>query len=78
MRDLQRPFKLLDTNNDGCLSKAELLGGYNRIYEDHDQAIAETERVFRKIDMDGSGLIDYSEWVVATIDKQKLLTNEKL
>ena len=28
--------------------------------------------------MDGSGLIDYSEWVVATIDKKKLLTNEKL
>jgi len=28
--------------------------------------------------MDGSGLIDYSEWVVATIDKKKLLTNENL
>jgi len=48
------------------------------MYENHDQAIKETERVFRNIDMDGSGLIDYSEWVVATIDKKKLLTNEKL
>lgn len=29
-------------------------------------------------DTDGSGEIDYSEWVVATMDKKKLLTNEKL
>lgn len=29
-------------------------------------------------DSDGSGEIDYSEWVVATMDKRKLLTNEKL
>jgi len=29
-------------------------------------------------DADGSGEIDYSEWVVATMDKRKLLTNEKL
>ena len=28
------------------------------------------------MDIDGSGYIDYSEWVVATINKQKLLTNE--
>ena len=46
--------------------------------EDQEEALAETERIFRNIDMDGSGLIDYSEWVVATIDKKKLLTNEKL
>ena len=69
---------MLDTNNDGCLSKAELLVVYNRVYEDHQKALEETDRVFRNIDMDGSGLIDYSEWVVATIDKKKLLTNEKL
>jgi calcium-dependent protein kinase len=29
-------------------------------------------------DADGSGEIDYSEWVVATMDKRKLLSNEKL
>jgi len=34
--------------------------------------------VFNKVDIDGSGFIDYSEWVVAVIDKSKLLTPEKL
>eukprot|EP00350_Pseudokeronopsis_sp_OXSARD2_P009022 CAMPEP_0170548118 /NCGR_PEP_ID=MMETSP0211-20121228/6447_1 /TAXON_ID=311385 /ORGANISM="Pseudokeronopsis sp., Strain OXSARD2" /LENGTH=97 /DNA_ID=CAMNT_0010853475 /DNA_START=1132 /DNA_END=1425 /DNA_ORIENTATION=+ len=29
-------------------------------------------------DADGSGEIDYSEFVVATMDKKKLLSNEKL
>jgi calcium-dependent protein kinase len=29
-------------------------------------------------DTDGSGELDYSEWIVATMDKKKLLSNEKL
>ena len=41
-------------------------------------AAEEMEKVFQKVDVDGSGFIDYSEWVVATIDKEKLLTNDKL
>ena len=36
------------------------------------------EKIFTKVDMDKSGFIDYSEWVVATIDKKKLLSEEKL
>jgi hypothetical protein len=30
------------------------------------------------VDPDGSGEIDYTEWLVATIDKDILLTDEKL
>ena len=30
------------------------------------------------VDADGSGEIDYSEWVVATINKTRLLSDEKL
>ena len=58
------------------LSKEELVVGYQQIYGD--SAEEEVEKLFYKVDMDGSGFIDYSEWVVATIDKQKLLTKEKL
>lgn len=29
-------------------------------------------------DTDGSGEIDYSEWIVATTDKKKLLSNQKM
>ena len=58
------------------LSKYELTVGYRMIYQEY--AADEVERIFAKVDIDGSGQIDYSEWVVATIDKEKLLTQEKL
>ncbi len=38
----------------------------------------EVDRILKIADSDGSGEIDYSEWVVATTDKHKLLTTEKL
>jgi calcium-dependent protein kinase len=43
-----------------------------------DLAEEEVDRIMKIADADGSGEIDYSEWVVATMDKRKLLTNEKL
>lgn len=36
------------------------------------------DRILKIADSDGSGEIEYSEWIVATTDKRKLLTNEKL
>mmetsp|Transcript_24786 Transcript_24786/g.24294 ORF Transcript_24786/g.24294 Transcript_24786/m.24294 type:complete len:112 (+) Transcript_24786:1147-1482(+) len=38
----------------------------------------EVDRIMTIADADGSGEIDYSEFVVATMDKKKLLSNEKL
>jgi calcium-dependent protein kinase len=67
MADLQKAFKILDTNNDGMISKAELTVGLELIYGKN--AVNEVDQIFDKIDIDGSGMIDYSEWVVATIDK---------
>jgi calcium-dependent protein kinase len=43
-----------------------------------DLAEDEVDRIMKIADADGSGEIDYSEFVVATMDKRKLLTNEKL
>jgi calcium-dependent protein kinase len=38
----------------------------------------EVDKILAKVDANGSGEIDYSEWVVATINKEKLLSTEKL
>jgi calcium-dependent protein kinase len=32
----------------------------------------------RIVDIDGSGEIDYSEWLVATVNKKNLISDEKL
>ena len=38
----------------------------------------EIEKMFDSIDIDKSGFIDYSEFVVASMNEKQLLTNEKL
>lgn len=38
----------------------------------------EVDKILARVDADGSGEIDYSEWMVATINKEKLLSTEKL
>jgi calcium-dependent protein kinase len=58
------------------LSREELIEGYRATLGD--LAEEEVDRIMRIADIDGSGEIDYSEFVVATMDKRKLLSNEKL
>ena len=36
------------------------------------------EDIFREVDLDGNGEIEFSEWIVATIDRNSLITEEKL
>ena len=36
------------------------------------------DKILARVDANGSGEIDYSEWIVATINKEKLLSKDKL
>jgi calcium-dependent protein kinase len=73
-------FKALDANSDGKLSKKEVLEGYTRIYPhlSQDEITAEVNRIFEAADQDGNGELDYSEWQVATINKNSILQENKL
>ena len=53
MKDLQKAFKVLDTNNDGMLSRKELMVGFQKIYGDG--ADIEVNKIFEAIDVDCSG-----------------------
>lgn len=76
MAELQKTFKALDKNSNGRLCREELIEGYRVIMGD--LAEDEVDRILKAVDTDGSGEIDYSEWIVASTDKKKLLTDEKL
>lgn len=39
-----------------------------------DLAESEVDRIMAVADSDGSGEIDYSEWIIASVNKKKLLT----
>jgi calcium-dependent protein kinase len=66
----------LDKNSDGKLTRAELIEGYSKLYGD--MAEEEVDKILKVADLDGNGEIEYSEWVVATMDKTNLLTDEKM
>lgn len=75
MFDIASAFKALDTNNDGKLSFDELVQGYKKYFGDS-ISNSHIKLILKRVDADGSKFIDYSEWIVATIDKQKLLASE--
>lgn len=75
LRELQLSFESLDTSGDGKIGKEELIVAFGAFSED---AKREVEEIFAEVDLDKNGEIEFSEWVVASIDKTSLLTDEKL
>ena len=76
MRELEKAFKELDINKDGKISKDELLKGYKKIMGETAEEVV--EEVFRIADADGSGELEFTEFVVASMNKSKFLTDDKL
>jgi len=38
----------------------------------------DVDKMFKEIDIDGNGTIDYTEFVMATMNEKNMITNEKL
>jgi calcium-dependent protein kinase len=72
-------FKSLDKDSSGTLNKAELMDGFHHILGDIMEDVeSEVENIIAQVDVNGSGEIDYSEFVLATMNRHKLLSREKL
>ncbi len=77
LADLTRAFKEMDANGNGTLSKEEMMQAYKMLMGEAFN-VAEVERIMDLADTDGSGEINYNEWVVATINRSSMLEQEKL
>jgi calcium-dependent protein kinase len=75
--NLDKIFKALDKNGDGKLSKEEITEGYDLFFG---KAMDKEgiEKMFDSVDSDKSGFIDYSEFVIASMNEKALLSTEKL
>jgi calcium-dependent protein kinase len=76
-KDLEKIFRAMDTDQNGELSREEVLAGY----EEHFGIPISEEAVdamFKAVDIDGNGAIDYTEFVMATMNEKDLITNDRL
>ena len=67
----------MDTNKDGKLQYDELMTGFTEFYG-QEFAKDEVDRIFKLVDTDHSNEIDFSEFVIATVQREKILTEDKL
>ncbi|OMJ71185.1 hypothetical protein SteCoe_30681 [Stentor coeruleus] len=72
---LQNVFKEIDSNGDGLLSKKEIRKALesNTGYSDND-----IEILISKVDLDQNGLVNYSEFLAATVDWNKEMSRDRL
>ena len=70
-------FGALDVGNNGRLSKDDVRNGYKEVFGKELSEEMVTE-MFHRIDYDNTGFIEYSEFVIATMNEKDLLNNEKL
>ena len=76
--DLTAIFLSLDKNGDGSLTKEELLEGYTKLDGNRERARNEVETLMAVADVDNNGLIDYSEFLLATGNKKEMLSKENV
>lgn len=76
-RELRDVFKQIDVNGDGKISKEELFDQYRK-QMDEGEARELVDMVMREVDSDGSGFMDYTEFLKASIDQKKLLSHKNL
>jgi len=77
VHELAQVFRDLDQSGSGRLSKQELHQGLQRVLG-LDLTPKSTSQILDEVDADNSGFIDYSEFLVAAMDRQKLLSKERL
>lgn len=70
-------FKSFDQNGDGRLDKKEIQDGYKKF---HHKLISDEEinNIFSQIDVDGSGYIDYTEFVASAMNLDEMMSGNKL
>mmetsp|Transcript_1047 Transcript_1047/g.932 ORF Transcript_1047/g.932 Transcript_1047/m.932 type:complete len:204 (-) Transcript_1047:102-713(-) len=73
---LKKVFTSMDKNGDGQLTVQEMLEGIQKSgLKDVPEDLMD---IMKQVDSDGSGVIDYTEFLAATLDKKKYIQEDRL
>ncbi len=75
--NLRKLFKTIDFDQDGRISKEELMVAMKK-FDNLEITEKEIEEILYVIDSDKSGFLEYEEFIAATINKKGLFTDENL
>ncbi len=75
INELNKNFQNIDDNNDGKLTLEEIK---TVVSKKKNFNLEQIEEIFKSIDTDGSGCIEYTEFISACMDKSLYLNKEKL
>jgi calcium-dependent protein kinase len=73
IRSLRETFTALDENGDGLLSLSELKEGFGR---SGIEMLPDLQDIMDGVDVNGSGLIDYTEFLAATMRRRQYLQED--
>jgi len=71
-------FRSMDKNGDGYLSIDEVKAGFRSIHGEDSQELRDIEETFKGLDLDGSGIIDYTEFCAAGMGQHTALQEEAI
>jgi len=75
---LQKAFEELDKNGDGQLSRTELIQGLTQLLGSASKANKNVELILKNVIMGRKGFINYSEFIVALMNKDQVLTESNI
>merc|ERR1712151_1032433 len=75
IKALRETFMSLDNNGDGCLTVAEMKEGMTK--SGLKEVPPDLQAILEDVDADGSGVIDYTEFLAATLDKKLYMQEQQ-
>jgi calcium-dependent protein kinase len=78
IKDAYKIFLTFDENMDGKITKKEMVKVFKKMLKMTSKVDEEVDEIFKKLDNDNNGYIEYEEFVRASIDKEIFLKEEVL
>lgn len=76
--DLMSAFMALDVDNDGKLTREDLIKAYTKVGEDPETVSQLVDSIVQNIDKSDKGFIDYTEYMTASLSKRRMFSEDRL